>query len=126
MVKLSMVSWIVIGMATVAHAQTVEDISNRVAASVSVRGTVAQFDIISPEGWSCTGKSEVPSGKSSNKGSRGGSSGSSYAASNAVRLTCSDGTRASARVTRDATRREWDIAFTHRQHGRASLRAVEN
>lgn len=126
MVRLSMVSLLVIGMATVAHAQSAGDISDRVVAGVTARGTQAQFDVTSTDGWTCTGKTAVSTGSS--KSGKGGSSGgsSSSSASSVVRMTCSDGTHASARVTRDATRREWDIAFTHRQHGRATLRAVEN
>lgn len=119
--------WMVSGAA----AQTTDGITG----SVSMLGTSARVDVSGPGGWACSGMADVPSdsrsgssqfGGGSRSGSSGGRSSSQNKSPTLVHMSCNDGSTAVARVTRDAARREWDLSFQHKQHGRAKLRVAEH
>ncbi|NPD16852.1 hypothetical protein HOY34_16790 [Xinfangfangia sp. D13-10-4-6] len=111
-----------------AQAGPKDEISSSLRADVTHQGQNALIEVTSQAGWVCSGRAKIPeqSKKSGGKsaGKSGGKSGSGKAAS--LRLKCSDGSTARAEVKRDADRREWSIAFRHKEHGRADLRAREN
>jgi len=108
------------------------------AAQIRQIGQSARQVVVSgAPGWECRG--EVPpapgrGNRASGGGGRGGSGGgggfsgrggrdrSDGAVQQTIWLKCSDRSRASARLKRDALRREWVILFSHKTHGRAELR----
>lgn len=109
--------------AAIAAPQT--DLSHLLAASATPRADSVRIDVASPEGWTCTGQLDVSSGSARRGGRGSGGTGRSTARPTPVRMSCSDGTTAQAQVTQDTARHEYRIAFSHRTHGRASLRARE-
>lgn len=81
-------------------------------------GDTVQLEIAGAAGWVCALRVELPR--------RSSGSAATTAAARSQRMNCSDGSTALLRASRDATRREWTLTFTHKTHGRAGLRAVEN
>lgn len=116
-------------IAMAGSAASCQDISDQIAGKIEERGKLAKLTIAGPS-WNCVGDYKGQSGstgkKSGSKIRSGSTSGPAASARQTVRMKCSDGSTATARVALDATWREYSVQFTHSVHGKASLRLSAN